>query len=112
CLTVSNANGSDTKCRELQLGMVSGAGQVQGSRFEVQVFPNPFRERFTVSLPEGWLPQAARLWLYDGLGRRVLSQRLRAGANEVAAGGLPPGVYFYVVEENGVVLAQGKVVKG
>ena len=63
-----------------------------------------------VLLPEGWLPQEARLLLYDGLGRRVLSQRLRAGENEVAAERLPPGVYFYVVEENGVAVAQGKVV--
>ncbi|MCB0578035.1 MAG: T9SS type A sorting domain-containing protein, partial [Phaeodactylibacter sp.] len=78
----------------------------------VQVFPNPFGERFAVSLPAGWLPQQARLWLYDGLGRRVLSQRLRAGANAVPAGHLPPGVYFYVVVESGVVVAQGRVAKG
>ncbi|MCB9295078.1 MAG: PKD domain-containing protein [Lewinellaceae bacterium] len=113
CLTVSNANGSDTKCRELQLGMVaSGKAEGGSGNVLVQVFPNPFGERFAVSLPAGWLPQQARLWLYDGLGRRVLSQRLRAGANAVPAGHLPPGVYFYVVVESGVVVAQGRVAKG
>lgn len=75
------------------------------------VFPSPFRERLAVLLPEGWLPQEACLLLYDGLGRRVFSQPLRAGANEVAAEHLPAGVYFYVVEEHGAAVAQGRIVK-
>ncbi|MCB9267427.1 MAG: PKD domain-containing protein [Lewinellaceae bacterium] len=85
CLTVSNANGSDTKCRELQLGVVSEAGQVWGLKFEVQVFPNPFGERFTVALPAGWLPQQARLLLYDGL----RADPCRPAAQQAGAASVP-----------------------
>ncbi|MCO6491922.1 MAG: PKD domain-containing protein, partial [Phaeodactylibacter sp.] len=110
CLTVANPRGEDTVCEEVAV-VVSGKAEIGNRKVGIRVFPGLFRERFAVLLPEGWLPQSARLLLYDGLGRRVLSQRLRAGANEVAAGGLPAGVYFYVVEESGVVVAQGRVVK-
>ena len=123
CLTVANPRGEDRVCREVAV-VVSGVSEAtEGSpvpdrvgignrKVGVRVFPGLFRERFAVVLPEGWLPQEARLLLYDGLGRRVLAQRLRAGTNEVVAEHLPAGVYFYVVEESGVVVAQGRVVKG
>ncbi|MCB0582587.1 MAG: PKD domain-containing protein, partial [Phaeodactylibacter sp.] len=42
CLTVSNANGSDTRCRELRLGVVaSGKAEGGSGKLLVQVFPNP-----------------------------------------------------------------------
>ncbi|MCO6489678.1 MAG: PKD domain-containing protein, partial [Phaeodactylibacter sp.] len=110
CLTVANPRGEDRVCEEVAV-VTSRNSEVGNRKLGARVFPGLFREWFTVLLPEGWLPQEARLLLYDGLGRRVLSRRLRAGANEVAAGHLPAGVYFYVVEESGVVVAQGRVVK-
>ncbi|MCB0548394.1 MAG: PKD domain-containing protein [Phaeodactylibacter sp.] len=110
CLTVANPRGEDMVCEEVAV-VVSGKAEVGRRKWGVQVYPGLFRERFAVLLPEGWQPQEARLLLYDGLGRRVLSQRLRPGANEVAAERLSAGVYFYVVEESGMVVARGRVVK-
>lgn len=75
------------------------------------VFPNPFREQFTLSFREGRPLQTARLLLYDGLGRQVHVQRLGTGENPVEVGGLPPGMYYYVVEEGGVLVMQGRGAK-
>jgi hypothetical protein len=111
CLTVSNAHGSDTSCRELQFGTITSTAGAPLALLEARVYPNPFAEAFTLSLPEGWQPASARLSLYDQLGRRRWSQRLQAGANEVRAGHLPAGVYFWAVEQGGAVLARGRVLK-
>jgi len=47
CLTVSNQNGSDTKCRTLYLG-VSGTVSLKAENENFQVFPNPSSGTFTI----------------------------------------------------------------
>ncbi|MBV6653070.1 MAG: PKD domain-containing protein, partial [Mameliella sp.] len=111
CLTVSNANGSDTKCKTLEfMEPVSTAQQAQTSPLAT-AFPNPFRERFSLSLRAGWLPVQANAVVYDAMGRLVLTQRLSAGFNTLDLSGHPTGVYTWRVEERGRVLEVGKVVK-
>ncbi|WP_421949094.1 PKD domain-containing protein [Phaeodactylibacter xiamenensis] len=111
CLTVSNANGSDTKCKTLEFTEPVIATQ-QAETFPLATaFPNPFRERFSLSLRAGWLPVQANALVYDAMGRPVLNQRLSAGFNTLDLSGHPAGVYTWRVEEQGRVLEVGKVVK-
>lgn len=111
CLTVSNANGSDTKCKTLAFTEpVSTALELETAPLAT-AFPNPFRERFSLSLRAGWLPVHANAVVYDAMGRPVLTQRLSAGFNTLDLSGHPAGVYTWRVEERGRVLEVGKVVK-
>jgi hypothetical protein len=111
CLTVSNANGSDTKCKTLEFTEPVTVTQ-QAETFPLATaFPNPFRERFSLSLRAGWLPVQANAVVYDAMGRPVLTQRLSAGFNTLDLSGHPAGVYTWRVEEQGRILEVGKVVK-
>ena len=111
CLTVSNANGSDTKCKTLEFTEpVSTALELETAPLAT-AFPNPFRERFSLSLRAGWLPVQANAVVYDAMGRPVFTQRLSAGFNTLDLSGHPVGVYTWRVEERGRVLEVGKVVK-
>ena len=111
CLTVSNANGSDTKCKTLEFTEPVTATQQAETAPLATAFPNPFRERFSLSLRAGWLPVQANAVVYDAMGRPVLTQRLSAGFNTLDLSGHPAGVYTWRLEERGRVLEVGKVVK-
>ncbi|KGE87227.1 hypothetical protein IX84_16390 [Phaeodactylibacter xiamenensis] len=111
CLTVSNANGSDTKCKTLEFTEPVTATEQAETAPLATAFPNPFRERFSLSLRAGWLPVQADAVVYDAMGRPVLTQRLSAGFNTLDLSGCPSGVYTWRVEEQGRVLEVGKVVK-
>ena len=74
-------------------------------------FPNPFQERFSLSLRPGWLPVDAWVEVHDAVGRRLHRQPLRAGVNSVKLAGQPGGVYVWRVLQKGQVLGVGKIVK-
>ncbi|WP_421947211.1 PKD domain-containing protein [Phaeodactylibacter xiamenensis] len=111
CLTVSNANGSDTKCKTLEFTEPVTTTEQAETAPLATAFPNPFRERFSLSLRAGWLPVQANAVVYDVMGRPVLTQRLSAGFNTLDLSGHPAGVYTWRLEEQGRVLEVGKVVK-
>ena len=46
-------------------------------------FPNPFQERFSLSLRPGWLPVGAWVEVYDAVDRRVHRQMLRAAPSAI-----------------------------
>ncbi|MBL7797706.1 MAG: PKD domain-containing protein [Saprospiraceae bacterium] len=107
CLTVSNPYGSDTHCKTLYLGVTAQDNPVLQA--QVRVWPNPFRERFAVALSANLRSPALRL--YDTAGRLVLEQRLVLGVNEIEAGALPAGLYFWEVVAGGERVKSGKLVK-
>jgi len=111
CLTVSNANGSDTQCKELEFTMPNNTSEEEQAEAAATAFPNPFRERFSLSLRPGWLPVDAWVEVYDAVGRRVHRQPLRAGVNSVEMAGQPGGVYVWRVVQKGRVLEMGKIIK-
>ncbi|KGE85080.1 PKD domain-containing protein [Phaeodactylibacter xiamenensis] len=111
CLTVSNANGSGTQCKELEFTMPNSTAEEKQEVVAATAFPNPFRERFSLSLRPGWLPVDAWLEVYDAVGRQVHRQPLRAGVNSVELSGQPGGVYVWRVVQKGQVLGVGKIVK-
>ncbi|MDX2133607.1 MAG: PKD domain-containing protein [Saprospiraceae bacterium] len=106
CLTVSNANGTDTHCKKLYLGVSAQDNPVLQS--QITVSPNPFADRLSVALKASLRNPVFRL--SDAAGRLVLEERLVLGINELETVGLPAGLYFWRVEANGEVVKAGKVV--
>lgn len=111
CLTVSNANGSGTQCKELEFTMPTSTAEEEQAEASATAFPNPFQERFSLSLRPGWLPVDAWLEVYDAVGLQVHRQPLRAGVNSVELTGQPGGVYVWRMVQSGQVLDLGKIVK-
>ncbi|MGH1435815.1 MAG: PKD domain-containing protein [Lewinella sp.] len=109
CLTVSNENGSHTACDTLFLGVVNTTAQL-GLDVALQVFPNPFRDQFSVVMND-YYPKNAQLIVFDGLGRPIHQQRIQHGWNTVLAGAWPVGIYYYELWDKEIKLRQGKVIK-
>jgi hypothetical protein len=109
CLTVSNAYGSHTACKEINLGVTSL--KEEDDPISVQVFPNPFHQTFSLQLSD-YYPHRAELGLFDALGQPVHQQRLFQGLNEVAVHHLLPGMYIYQLWDGNRLLQSGRVVKG
>ena len=108
CLTVSNANGSHTACREVNIGLPVNTREAHPLLGGVAVYPNPTASVLTLALDRP-LAAAAVFELYDGLGRRVHAEPLAAGYHEqgVQLPPLPTGPYHYVLYRNGRVLHSG-----
>jgi hypothetical protein len=110
CLTVSNANDSNTFCRNLVIGTgISSTGDNKINPL-VTVFPNPAREATNFILSD-YLPHNASLILYTATGQPVHHQRINFGWNLVPLEGIAPGLYFYEVRDEGKILQSGKLIK-
>jgi hypothetical protein len=107
CLTVSNANGSNTLCRTLYFNASSAQNPDIVER--ISVSPNPFRERLGVAL-SATLPNPV-IKLYDHLGRLVRVEHLSFGITEIETGAFPPGMYFWEVTAAGEPIKSGKLMK-
>jgi PKD repeat protein len=109
CLVVSNANGSDTLCREM---FIEGEAppEVPPPGCVVDVRPNPFNERIMVALNEG-APCRPVFQLYDAAGRLLSETALVEGYNNISTTELPAAVYFWRVKSAGDVLQRGKCLK-
>ena len=92
CQTVSNAYGSNTHCKIVQIQTVgttdTGTGQ------SLQVYPNPTSG--IVHLPWRDAP-ASRVRVQDMTGRQVLE--IEAQSSEINLGRLPDGLYVLTVQE-------------
>lgn len=107
CLSVGNANSSDSLCRTLYLGVSAHDNPVLQS--QVQVAPNPFRERMSVALSTRL--RNPRLLLFDVSGRLVRHAPLAPGLTGIDTEDLPAGIYFWEVRAEGMRLKSGKAVK-
>ena len=106
CLTVSNANGSDTKCKNIWVGRSAANQPMDGSR--ISLYPNPARETlYWQGLPIG---QEARVQLWDLHGRLVYEDVSSRAETRLPAG-LPSGIYVARLLDAaaGRVLHVGKV---
>ncbi|MFZ4635386.1 MAG: PKD domain-containing protein [Saprospiraceae bacterium] len=110
CLIAGNANGADTLCRTIELATVS-VGSPIAPNVHIEVWPNPFNDVVTLQWSGDYLPLRAHLRLYDMLGRPVHTQQVYAGWNRVDLPNLPVGSYFWTVDDAGVVLERGQVVR-
>ena len=93
-------------------GHTISVDEYAAERLEHEVIPNPFTEEVRIKSAQS-LDGAARVQLYDVLGRRVYDATENGHAvNEFIIDGsaLKPGIYFYSINtENG--LMQGRIVK-
>lgn len=108
CLTVSNENSSHRTCRTVTIG--TSSSHDAGQKADITLFPNPVADVLLVTLGE-YIPQHGMIHIHDATGRVILSQRLYYGHNNLDVTALPPGLYFWTAEDNGVKLKGGKVVK-
>lgn len=106
CLTVSNANGSDTWCKAVSAVVAATGGTAAVG--PITLTPSPASGQAGAYLP-AHLPRAM-LTLHAATGQPVLSQRLSAGQNVVPLSGLPAGLYFYGVRDGDRLVATGKLV--
>lgn len=77
-----------------------------GSSGSYRVWPNPGRESIRLLLPEPALP-GTRLRLVNLTGQPLVDGEAKVGQSEqtLDTSGLPPGMYFIVVERNGMARA-------
>ena len=67
---------------------------------QVQIFPNPIQNgESNLHLPQIENMEAF-VWLYDGLGRLALSQKLNEGRNTLSVDLLSNGIYHMEVQLN------------
>jgi len=117
CLAVSNPRGMDTLCRDIQV--IINSTNEAGNGISANISPNPVGEAVAANLFADLGASANKfagtVSLRDALGREVLREPLRVVdgkvRQELKVGHLMAGVYFCVVEDAGVVVWQGKLVK-
>jgi hypothetical protein len=106
CLTVSNANGSHTHCKPLNITVSVGQPTwVSG----VQVGPNPFSTHLSVIL-NSLMPES-KFRLFDLSGRLYTETSVVWGVNDIETGPLPTGLYFWELQTRGERVKSGKLVK-
>jgi len=107
CLTVSNENSSNTSCQELQIGPV--ANQNVHREYDINIFPNPVDD-FTRLVFHDYLPEQAKIVLYDASGQKVFSARVYQECM-VDLTSLIAGTYLYEIVDGSEFLGSGKIVK-
>ncbi len=80
------------------------------SGVEVQIFPNPFVEQTRFRLNGVAANATVRLSLCDALGRVVRQESFTGADFLFQKKELAPGIYFFKMEENGRLLASGKLI--
>ncbi len=108
CLTASNANASDTYCRQVTVGTVGI--EALPALPHVEVSPNPFSGELRVQLP-ALVGVSPRFVLYDLYGREVHTAWLRDFDTYISLSQLPVGMYVWQLRWNGVATQSGRVVK-
>jgi len=114
CLAVGNPRGVDTLCRELQV-LINNVDETE-SGILANISPNPVTNGVALLKLEALVKlDNPQVILRDALGREVLREPLRMVdgkvQQELKIGFMAAGVYFCSVEEAGVAVWQGKLVK-
>ncbi len=90
-------------------GVTTGEFSPEHTLEGVRVFPNPATDNFSVKLPPS--VQSAHLYLFDVLGKPVqVTKEMTNGITDINCTELPPGVYYYRIEEPRGRGVSGKIV--
>jgi PKD repeat protein len=87
CLTVSNANGSDTKCKTVWVGTSSTSDEPGADESGIRLYPNPATNMVIIQ----GAPEDAVVNITDYLGRLIHSGKLQSNRIELTT--LQNGVY-------------------
>ena len=107
CLEVANTYGSDRTCQIVDLDQLTSANEVFTKDF--QLYPNPFSNHITIDWTSS--TKNAELRIVDVLGRPIYQSRHPFSQTAIETTQWAPGIYFYQLSENGVLLKAGKLLK-
>ncbi len=109
CLTVKNANGQNTICKNLELGTTMSK---ESNKYKpiVSIYPNPVKDKFNLMIHE-YLPNDARLILSNEIGKEILKVKIYHGWNTINIQNLPNGIYYYACFDKSVDIGKGKFLK-
>jgi hypothetical protein len=111
CLTVTNANGENTVCKTLYIG-VSAINENTGRESIVKVYPNPASEWLEIGQEDDlFLIGEFRLFNILGEEMKKLEINGRDNSQRLGIGELPNGSYYWNVTCEGNTLQSGKIMK-
>ena len=76
----------------------------------VRIYPNPVRDNLQVTF-NNHQPDESSLMLYNEEGRLLSSNPLRTMESNIDISQINNGIYFYEIQDKGVVVNQGKIMK-
>lgn len=92
------------------LCLITSSGEAQPAVENVNVYPNPANDRITIQTSFASY-ERTRIRLCDIAGRTVFEDELRSDRQEIDISALNTGVYIILVETNGVVTAQKRMIR-
>ena len=109
CLTVSNDFGSDTFCKEVEVGVTASSEIFEDKDF--MIFPNP-AQSFAKIITDQPVKSKTRFLLFNELGQSVLETSLNPGQREfeIDLSAVSKGIYFYKIQNEKKSLSEGKLV--
>jgi PKD domain/Secretion system C-terminal sorting domain len=105
CLTISNQNGSNTKCRDVDIAVLKSDEVLE--LLDLTISPNPASNKVSILL-EGNVKSQLRLT--NLLGQILTTQTFTGKQTELSVASLPAGIVFVQILERGKVKAVGKLV--
>jgi len=105
CLIVKNKHGSDTLCKDIQIGPVGTEdnGILIDIKSSVLLAPNPCKEFLEIQISH-YNPQNMTAHIYNQMGLKLKSVKLYQGVNKLEMDDLLPGIYFISILENGKLI--------
>lgn len=105
CLIAKNKHGSDTLCKDIQIGPVGTEGSdIQiDIKSSVLLAPNPCKEFLEIHIGN-YNPQNMTAHIYNQMGLKHKSVKLYHGVNKLEMDDLLPGIYFISILENGKLI--------
>jgi hypothetical protein len=76
---------------------------------QIEISPNPFRDRLIITIGDNLLKPVFRL--YNQMGSLVREDLLSSGINSLESSQLKPGLYFWDIKSKGEMIKSGKLVK-
>jgi hypothetical protein len=74
------------------------------------LYPNPFRDNFSISIPQEFVLKNAMIIMYDVCGKEVKNVLINSNETTIGRGELQNGIYFYSIINNNEKIAYGKLV--
>ena len=111
CLTAGNMAGTDTSCQDVQI--IAGSTLEEMGFGKMLVFPNPLTDQVYLSTTKKRFPDEARVEVIDPHGKLVAAAAANVSLDgfSIRAKDWLPGIYFFTVKLEGLVLVSGKLIK-